>query len=80
MCIRDSTAADVNASTVDFTFTVTSADFGGNVINTIVIAEGPNPEDALSRSVRDPGLGIGVQTANDTYTISVRQSNSDQTP
>jgi hypothetical protein len=74
--IAAATQADVNNSTDDYTINVTSANFGGNVINTIGAMSGSAATDSISRSVRTNG--IGVDAAGDDFTIGVRLAVTDQ--
>lgn len=76
--IGAATKADVDAQTADYSFVVTSANFGGKFIRAIGVLKGAAPTAALSRSVRTNALGI--EAANDTLTIAVRIRDQDATP
>lgn len=75
--VKAATKTDVDANTFDAVITVNgSTEFTGKVISTIGVCDGPAATNALSRSVRAAGLGIGVQ-AGDTFSIGVRVTNAD---
>lgn len=70
--IKTSSEADVDATTFDATISIDgTTEFTNKVINTIGLMNGSAATNALSRSVRGAGLGIGVQ-AGDTFTIGIR--------
>ena len=74
--ILSATNTNVDNDTDDYTVNVTSANFGGNTINTIGAMDGATSADNISRSVRTNG--IGVESAGDDFTVGVRLSVSDQ--
>ena len=76
--IAAATKTDVDFATKDYAIQVTSADFGGRFINAIGIMTGNTASDAASRAVRE--LGIGVESANDTFNLAVRLEHQDITP
>lgn len=70
--IKAASKADVDTFTFDATMTIDgSTEFTGQSIMTVGALNGPAATNALSRSVRGTGLGIGVQ-AGDVFTIGVR--------
>ena len=70
--IKAATKTDVDTFTFDATITIDgTTEFTGLSIMTIGALNGALATNALSRSVRGAGLGIGVQ-AGDSFTIGVR--------
>lgn len=76
--IGAATKTDVDFQTADYSFVVTSANFGGKFIRAIGVLSGSAATAALSRAVRT--LALGVEAANDTLTIAVRIKDQDATP
>lgn len=75
--IKASTETDVDANTFDATISINgTTEFTGLVINTIAAHNGAANTNALTRSVRGAGLGIGVQ-AGDLFTVGVRAAVAD---
>jgi len=76
--IGAATKTDVDYQTADYSFVVTSANFGNKFIRAIGVLSGSAATNALSRAVRTNA--IGVEAANDTLTIAVRIKDQDATP
>lgn len=75
--IKTATKSNFDAFTFDATITVNGdTEFTGLVINTVGACKGGAAGDAMTRSVRGAGLGIGVQ-AGDNFTIGPRWGNTD---
>jgi len=78
--IKTMTATVVDTVTIDYTMSIDgTTEFTGKVINTIGALKGATRTDAMSRTVRGSGLGIGVQSG-DTFTVGVRIIVTDTTP
>lgn len=76
--IASATKTNVDFQTADYTFVVTSANFGDKDITAIGLLTGSDPSNAVSRSVRTRTLGI--EAANEQMTITVRLQSQDATP
>lgn len=76
--IKEATLLDVPGtySFDDFIEIDGDTEFTGSVIKCISLMTGPLPTDVASRSIRDEGLGLGVQ-AGDLFSIGPRVSQTD---
>ncbi len=72
--IKASTETNTGTNNDQFDATITidgTTEFTNQVINCVGLMNGSTAANALSRSVRGTGLGIGVQ-AGDSFTVGVR--------
>lgn len=73
--IKTSTETDVDFRTFDAQISINGdTEFTNQTINTIGVLQGPNPTDALTRTVRTGPIGV---QPGDLFTIGVRIQNQD---
>lgn len=77
--IKPATKTVIDFQTMDYTMTIDgNTEFTNKSIMTISILKGALRTNAITRSVRGAGLGIGVQ-AGDLLTVGVRDRTQDDT-